>query len=197
MLCNCWVLSVNISVKSQSTVESRLKITSIVGLSDGSDLQWLCGVAPQSVAHLLSCVACPVTCTYEDLMAASTNGVTVAEYYAKHNIVTLHWLRQVKMCCLTVLTVSHIFIVISKRIQTLFVSKKLMDISILYKYWLLEILKKRKFFFASSVGNSLSVMPWLLSHFTKSLVGYIMQTLATLGQFRWTSLYLYRANDFT
>lgn len=47
----------------------------------------LCGVSPQFMIHLLSCAACSVTCTLEDLMDTSANGVTVAEYRVKHKII--------------------------------------------------------------------------------------------------------------
>lgn len=41
-----------------------------------------CGVSPQTMAHLLSCPACPATCTRKDLYDATDNAVRVAEYWS-------------------------------------------------------------------------------------------------------------------
>ena len=67
------------------TWKSLIRLRTQVGRSKENMHRWgyssesacLCGVSPQTMAHLLSCPACPYTCTREGLYNATDNALLV------------------------------------------------------------------------------------------------------------------------
>ncbi|KAJ8738074.1 hypothetical protein PYW08_000669 [Mythimna loreyi] len=52
------------------------------GFFDPSQVQCQCGVPSQDMRHLLSCLACTTTCTFNDLYEANERAVQVAKYWS-------------------------------------------------------------------------------------------------------------------